>query len=182
MIKIDLEKYKNLKLKCLIDSAAIEKRITQMAAEIDRDFAGESVYFVGILKGAFVFLTDLCRKIKIPCECAFMAVSSYGNEKVSSGKVKITKDIEEDVEGRNVIIVEDIVDTGITLNFLREYMLTRRPKSLRICTLLSKTECRLIDVKVEYMGFEIPNKFVVGYGLDYEQFLRNLPYIATVEE
>jgi len=182
MAKIDIEKYKNLKMKCLIDNDSINGRVTEIAETINRDFAGESVYLVGILKGAFIFLTDLCRKINVPCECAFMAVSSYGNEKTSSGKVKITKDIDEDIEGKNVIIVEDIVDTGITLNFLKEYMLTRRPKALKICALLSKTECRLIDVKVDYIGFEIPDKFVLGYGLDYEQFLRNLPYIAAVEE
>lgn len=173
-------KNQHLKVQKIISEDELRERICEMAAKISADYKDESVYLVGILKGAFMFMSELCRHITIPCECSFLGVSSYGNEKTTSGKVRITKDIEEDVEGKNVIIVEDIIDTGITLNFLKEYMKTRNPRSVRICSLLSKPSCRKVDLEIDYIGFEIPNEFVIGFGLDYEQYLRNLPYVATV--
>ena len=174
-------KNKEIRFKKIISETQIQNRVRELATRISIDFQGESVYLVAILKGAFVLLSDLAKYITVPCECGFMGVSSYGNARVSSGNVRITKDLDEDIEGKNVIIVEDIIDTGITLSFLKEYMRTRKPKDVRICSLLSKTECRKADVVVEYIGFEIANEFVIGYGLDYEQYLRNLPYIASVK-
>lgn len=169
-----------LKVQKIISEDELRDRIKEMAAQISADYKDESVYLVGILKGAFMFMAELCRHITISCECSFLGVSSYGNEKTTSGKVKITKDIEEDIEGKNVIIIEDIIDTGVTLNFLKEYMKTRNPKSVKICSLLSKPSCRKVELDIDYVGFEIPNEFVIGFGLDYEQYLRNLPYVASV--
>jgi len=173
-------KNQHLKIQKMISEEELHERISEIAAQINSDYKDESVYLVGILKGAFMFMAKLCSYINIPCECSFLGVSSYGNEKASSGKVKITKDIEEDIEGKNVIIVEDIIDTGITLNFLKQYMKTRNPKSVKVCSLLSKPSCRKVELDIDYIGFEIPNEFVIGFGLDYEQYLRNLPYIASV--
>lgn len=170
----------HLKVQKIISEDELRDRIKEMAAQISADYKDESVYLVGILKGAFMFMAELCRHITVTCECSFLGVSSYGNEKTTTGKVKITKDIEEDIEGKNVIIIEDIIDTGVTLNFLKEYMKTRSPKSVRICSLLSKPSCRKVELDIDYVGFEIPNEFVIGFGLDYEQYLRNLPYVASV--
>ncbi|MEZ7891848.1 MAG: hypoxanthine phosphoribosyltransferase [Candidatus Wallbacteria bacterium] len=175
------KKIAELKIETLISETDIKKRIKIMADQINNDYKDQSVYLICVLKGAFVFATDLCRQITVPCECGFMAVSSYGNAKKSSGKVKITKDLDEDIENKNVIIIEDIVDTGITLNFLKEYISTRQPKSLKICSLLSKPSCRKLSINIDYIGFEIEDKFVIGYGLDYEQYYRNLPYVAIVK-
>ncbi len=169
-----------LKVQKIISEEELRDRIKEMASQINEDYKDESIYLVGILKGAFMFMAELCRHVIIPCECSFLGVSSYGNEKTTSGKVKITKDIEEDIEGKNVIIIEDIIDTGVTLSFLKEYMKTRNPKSVRICSLLSKPSCRKVELNIDYIGFEIPNEFVIGFGLDYEQYLRNLPYVASV--
>lgn len=175
-------KNQNLKVKVLINSEELFNKISEIGNKISNDFKNEEIYLVGILKGAFMFMTYLCQHIKVPCECAFLGVSSYGNEKISSGKVKITKDIEEDIEGKNIIIVEDIIDTGITINFLKEYFKTRKPKNIKVCSLLSKPACRKIDLDIDYLGFEIENVFVIGFGLDYEQYLRNLPFIGTIIE
>ena len=174
------EKNFEIKTETLISEAAIQNRVRQIAEQINNDYNGSSIYLICVLKGAFMFFTDLCRYIKVPCECGFMAVSSYGNAQKSTGKVKITKDLDEDIEGKNVIILEDIVDTGITLDFLKEYISTRKPKNVKICSLLSKPSCRKIAIDINYLGFEIEDKFVIGYGLDYEQYYRNLPYVAVV--
>lgn len=161
----------------------LNERIAQMGAEITKKFAGESVYLVCILKGSIFFTTELAKRIELPMTIDFMSVSSYGAETRSSGVVNIKKDLEQSIEGENVIIVEDIVDSGNTLSRLVSLFKSRNPKTLTICTLLDKSDRRVVhDLKVDYTGFVIPDKFVVGYGLDYDQRYRNLPYIGFVED
>ena len=161
----------------------LNERIAQMGAEITKKFAGESVYLVCILKGSIFFTTELAKRIELPMTIDFMSVSSYGAETRSSGVVNIKKDLEQSIEGENVIIVEDIVDSGNTLSRLVSLFKSRNPKTLTICTLLDKPDRRVVqDLKVDYTGFVIPDKFVVGYGLDYDQRYRNLPYIGFVED
>ena len=161
----------------------LNERIAQMGAEITKKFAGESVYLVCILKGSIFFTTELAKRIELPMTIDFMSVSSYGAETRSSGVVNIKKDLEQSIEGENVIIVEDIVDSGNTLSRLVSLFKSRNPKTLTICTLLDKPDRRVFhDLKVDYTGFVIPDKFVVGYGLDYDQRYRNLPYIGFVED
>ncbi|WP_018963214.1 hypoxanthine phosphoribosyltransferase [Coprothermobacter platensis] len=166
--------------KVLISQDDLQRRIRELGQEISYDYAGKTPLFVGILKGAFIFLSDLIRNISIPCHLDFMQVSSYGGGTDSSGIVKILKDLDISVEGRNVIIVEDIVDTGITMKHLLELLSARKPASLSVCTLLDKKERREVDVDLDYVGFEIPNAFVVGYGLDYAEYYRNLPFIGVL--
>ena len=161
----------------------LNERIAQMGAEITKKFAGQSVYLVCILKGSIFFTTELAKRIELPMTIDFMSVSSYGAETRSSGVVNIKKDLENSIEGENVIVVEDIVDSGHTLSRLMSLFESRNPKSLTICTLLDKPERRVVDdLKVDYTGFVIPDKFVVGFGLDYDQRYRNLPYIGFVED
>lgn len=161
----------------------LNERIAQMGAEITKKFAGESVYLVCILKGSIFFTTELAKRIALPMTIDFMSVSSYGAETRSSGVVNIKKDLEQSIEGENVIVVEDIVDSGHTLSRLMSLFESRNPKTLTICTLLDKPERRVVDnLKVDYTGFVIPDKFVVGFGLDYDQRYRNLPYIGFVED
>ena len=167
----------------LLSSEAIQARIASLAAEISRDYpAGEEIHLVAILKGAFLLLGDLIRAMPRTVTIDFMAVSSYGKGTSSSGEVRMIKDLDSGLEGRNVIIVEDIVDTGLTLSYLREILHARNPKTLRTACLLSKPSRRKIDVKVEYVGFTIEDRFVVGYGLDYAERFRNLPYIGVLNE
>lgn len=170
----------NYDIEVLLSEEQISKRVGEIAAEISADFAGEEVMLVGILKGAVIFMADICRKMTVPVELDFMAVSSYGSATVSSGAVQIIKDIEVSIEGKNIIVVEDIVDSGLTLKYLLENLWSRGPASVKTCVLLDKPEARKVDVKIDYMGFEIPNKFAVGYGLDYAQKLRNLPYVGVL--
>ncbi len=161
----------------------LNERIAQMGAEITKKFAGESVYLVCILKGSIFFTTELAKRIELPMTIDFMSVSSYGAETRSSGVVNIKKDLENSIEGENVIVVEDIVDSGHTLSRLMSLFASCNPKTLTICTLLDKPERRVVeDLKVDYTGFVIPDKFVVGFGLDYDQRYRNLPYIGFVED
>ena len=161
----------------------LNERIAQMCAEITKRFAGESVYLVCILKGSIFFTTELAKRIELPMTIDFMSVSSYGAATRSSGVVNIKKDLEQSIEGENVIVVEDIVDSGHTLSRLVSLFESRKPKTLTICTLLDKPERRVVDdLKVDYTGFVIPDKFVVGFGLDYDQRYRNLPYIGFVED
>lgn len=161
----------------------LNERIAQMGAEITKKFEGESVYLVCILKGSIFFTTELAKRIELPMTIDFMSVSSYGAATSSSGVVNVKKDLEQSVEGENVIIVEDIVDSGHTLSRLVSLFESRKPKTLTICTLLDKPERRVVnDLKVDYTGFVIPDKFVVGFGLDYDQRYRNLPYIGFVED
>jgi len=164
----------------LITSDALQARIAELGAEISRDYAGQDLLLLSVLKGSVLFIADLMRQITVPHAIDFMATSSYGGGQISSGAVQILKDLDQPIEGRNVLIVEDIIDTGYTLSYLVRLLQVRRPKSLRICTLLNKASRREVDVPVDYIGFDIPNKFVLGYGLDFNQLYRNLPYIAVL--
>ena len=164
----------------LVSEDDLRRRITELGAELARDYTGKDLLLVGILKGAVLFLSDLMRYIDIPAEIDFMAVSSYGSATKSSGVVQIMKDLEEPIEGRDVLIVEDIVDTGLTLRYLLSTLEGRGPRSIEVCTLLSKPAARVVEVPVKYVGFEIPREFVVGYGMDYQQRYRGLPYVAVL--
>jgi hypoxanthine phosphoribosyltransferase len=164
----------------LISGAAIQQRIQEMAAEIRRDIPGEDIHFVCVLKGAFLFLADLVRAMDGGVTLDFMATSSYGAEQASSGEVRLLKDLDAGLEGRHVVIIEDIVDTGLTLHYLQGILRARGPQSLRTACLLSKPSRRKVDVQVEYVGFTIADRFVVGFGLDYAERHRNLPYIGVM--
>ena len=168
-------------IRILLPENKIAERVAELAAQIDADYAGESVHLICILKGSIFFTCELAKRITVPVTLDFMSVSSYGDGTVSSGAVRINKDLDETLEGRNVIDVEDIVDSGRTLSYLLENLGSRGPKSLRLCTLLDKPDRRVTDVVVDYTGFEIPDEFVVGYGLDYAQKYRNLPFVGIVE-
>ena len=161
--------------------AEIDKKIRELGARISEDYAGESVCLICILKGGVFFTCELAKRLNMPVSMDFMSVSSYGAGTVSSGVVRIIKDLDEPLEGKNVLIVEDIIDSGNTLYYLMDVLQRRKPASLHLCTLLDKPDRRVKDVKVDYTGFEIPDEFVVGYGLDYAQKYRNLPYIGVVE-
>ena len=170
------------KLKVLISEEKLSKRIEEMAKEISVDYNNEEIVLICILKGAVYFAVDLSKKItNIPITLDFMKASSYGNNKETSGKVKLELDLGTNIENKNVIIVEDIVDSGYTLNYLYNYLIEKNPKTLKICVLLDKKERRKKNIKVDYTGFEIENKFIVGYGLDYKDKYRNLPYIGYIE-
>lgn len=164
-----------------ITEEEIEKRVAEMGAQISKEYGDEPVFLICILKGSIFFTCELAKRITSPVEIDFMSVSSYGSGTTSSGVVKIGKDLDCSIEGKNVLVVEDIIDSGRTLSYLLENLKTRNPKSLKLCTLLDKPERRVCDVKVDYVGFVIPDEFVVGYGLDYDQQYRNLPYIGFVE-
>ncbi|MDO4166001.1 MAG: hypoxanthine phosphoribosyltransferase [Eubacteriales bacterium] len=159
----------------------VHARILEMAEQINQDYEGKSLHIICVLKGSVFFCCDLVRHLTIPVTIDFMAVSSYGNETRSSGRLRITKDLDEDIDDLDCLIVEDIIDSGNTLKMTRDLLSARNAASMKICTLLDKPSCRETEVKVDYTGFEIPDKFVVGYGLDYAQKYRNLPYIASVE-
>jgi hypoxanthine phosphoribosyltransferase len=159
----------------------VDKRIKEIGEQISRDYAGKSVHLVCVLKGGSFFMCELAKRITVPVSLDFMSVSSYGKDTKSSGVVKIVKDLDESLKDKDVIVVEDIVDSGRTLSYLLEMLNDRGPRSLHLCTLLDKPERRVIDVTVDYTGFAIPDEFVVGYGLDYDQKYRNLPYIGVVE-
>jgi hypoxanthine phosphoribosyltransferase len=165
----------------LIDADELAARVAELGRDITRDYAGEEPILIGVLTGAVVFLADLMRAMGIPVQCEFMAVSSYGAGVRSSGVVKITADLTVSIEGRHVMIVEDIIDTGRTIAYLRRNLQTRQPRSLRVCALLDKVERREVPVELDYIGFTIPNEFVVGYGLDYAGLYRNLAYLAALD-
>ena len=164
----------------LIEEDALRDRIAELGTEISADYAGKDLLLVGVLKGAVFFMADLMRQISVPCEVDFMAISSYGASTDSSGVVRILKDLDESIEGRNVLVVEDIIDSGLTLSYLKRTLSARRPASLEICALLTKPERREVEVPVRYTGFEIPNRFVVGYGLDFAERYRNLRYVGVL--
>jgi len=166
----------------LITESEIQKKVDELAEKISRDFEGKTVTLVCILKGGVMFMVDLAKKIKLNVEFDFMDVSSYGSGTQSSGNIKINKDLENPIEGKNIIIVEDIIDSGRTLNYLYRYLKDKKPAVIKICTLLDKPERRVFDIKVDYAGFEIPDKYIVGYGLDYAEKYRNLPYIGALEK
>lgn len=165
----------------LITEEEIIKRAKEIGQQITQDYKGEEVLFVGILKGAVLWLSDVIKNVELDTKIDFMAVSSYGAETKSSGVVRIIKDLDTGIEGKNVIIVEDIIDSGITLNYLKGYLQGRMPKSLKICTLLDKPAGRRTDIRGDYIGFEVEDIFIVGYGLDYDQKYRNLPYISYLK-
>lgn len=167
-------------LEVLYTREQIAERVTQMGAEISRDLAGEKLVMVGVLKGAALFLSDLARAVDVDATFDFVAVSSYGKGTRTSGAVKLIKDLDEPIEGKNVLIVEDILDTGLTLGYLRKFFLQQRPKSLRIATLLDKPSRRIEKIDADYVGFSIPNLFVIGYGMDYAERYRNLPDICIL--
>ena len=164
----------------LVQADELQHRIKEMAAEVSRDYAGKDLLLIGVLKGAVFFLSDLMRHLDIPCEVDFMAVASYGSSTDSSGVVRILKDLDAPLEGRNVLIVEDIVDSGLTLQYLMRTLEARGPASLEVCALLTKPERRTVDLPTRYIGFEIPDKFAIGYGLDHAERFRNLPYVAAL--
>jgi hypoxanthine phosphoribosyltransferase len=166
----------------LVPAEDLTRRIRELAAEVSRDYAGKDLLLVGVLKGAVLFLSDLMRHLDVPCEVDFMAVASYGSATKSSGVVRILKDLDMVIEDRNVLIVEDIVDSGLTLQYLLRNLEGRNPRSLEVCALLVKPERQKVDLRTKYVGFEIPNKFVVGYGLDFDERYRNLPYVAALKE
>ena len=168
-------------IRAMLSEEEVDKRIKEIGEQISRDYAGRQVHLVCVLKGGSFFLCELAKRITVPVSLDFMSVSSYGSDTKSSGVVKIVKDLDESLKGKNVIVVEDIVDSGRTLSYLLEMLKDRGPESLRLCTLLDKPDRRVIDVNVDYTGFQIPDEFVVGYGLDYDQRYRNLPYIGVVE-
>ncbi|WP_105616786.1 hypoxanthine phosphoribosyltransferase [Vallitalea okinawensis] len=170
------------KVDVLISQEELTARIKELGEQISKDYEGKELTLICVLKGGVMFMVDLAKEITVPLTMDFMAVSSYGNEKVSSGIVKIVKDLDEPIEGKNLLIVEDIIDSGRTLHYLVNILKERKPESIKICTLLDKPEQRVVDVEVDYVGFTIPDKFVLGYGLDYEQFLRNIPYIGVMRE
>ncbi len=165
----------------LISEEEINNKVSELAAQISRDYENKNPVFIGILKGSFVFMADLMRKVNIYCDIDFMAVSSYGNKSASTGAVKINKDLSQDIEGRDVVIIEDILDSGLTLSYLKKYLMNRNPNSIKICTLLDKPARRVADITADYFGFDIPDAFVVGYGLDYAERYRNLPYIGVLK-
>jgi hypoxanthine phosphoribosyltransferase len=165
----------------LVTAEDLQRRVIELGEEISRDYAGRSLLLVGVLKGAVFFLSDLMRFIDIPVEVDFMAVASYGSATDSSGVVRILKDLDASIEGRDVLIVEDIVDSGLTLQYLLRNLGSRNPRTLEVCALLTKPERRKVDLPTRYVGFEIPDRFVVGYGLDYAERHRNLPFVAALE-
>jgi hypoxanthine phosphoribosyltransferase len=164
----------------LLDERRIQEKVAELADRISRDYAGHEVLLVGVLKGAVVLMADLCRRLTVPHEVDFMAVSSYGAATESSGVVRLLKDLDTDLSGKHVILIEDIVDSGLTLEYLVETLSPRRPASLEVCVLLTKPEKLQTDLKVRYKGFDIPSAFVVGYGLDYAERYRSLPFLATL--
>ena len=166
----------------LIEEEPLQARIAELGAEISSEYEGRDLLLVGVLKGAVFFMADLMRELTIPCEIDFMAISSYGAATDSSGVVRILKDLDTNIAGRDVLVVEDIIDSGLTLSYLIRNLESREPSSLEVCALLTKPSRREIDVPVRYVGFEIPNKFVVGYGLDFAERYRNLPYVGVLDE
>ena len=167
--------------KILVEEDTLRGRIAELGAEVSSDYAGRDLLLVGVLKGAVFFMADLMRNLTIPCEVDFMAISSYGASTDSSGVVRILKDLDVNIEGRDVLVVEDIIDSGLTLSYLIRNLESRNPATLEVCALLTKPARREIDVNVRYTGFEIPNEFVIGYGLDYAERYRNLPYVAVLD-
>jgi hypoxanthine phosphoribosyltransferase len=169
-------------LRVVVEADVLQRRVAELGAELSRDYEGRELFMMGVLKGAVFFLADLMREVHVPCELDFMAVSSYGSLTDSSGVVRILKDLDASIEGKDVLIVEDIVDSGLTLNYLLRNLRGRNPRSLEVCALLVKPARRKIELPIRYVGFEIPDRYVVGYGLDLDQRYRNLPYVAAIDD
>lgn len=168
-------------LRVLYTEEELQRRVRELGAAITEDYRGKSPFFLGVLKGSFIFMADLLRCVDLPCAMDFMAVSSYGSGTKTTGAVRITKDLTKDIEGLDVIIVEDILDSGVTLSYLKDYLLRRDPASVSIVTLLDKPERRIADIRADYFGFTVPDEFIVGYGLDFAERYRNLPYIGVLK-
>ena len=166
----------------LVEAEDLQRRVAELGQEISGDYEGRDLVMIGVLKGAVLFIADLMRQLTVPCEIDFMAVSSYGSATDSSGVVRILKDLEAPIEGRDVLIVEDIIDSGLTLQYLVRNLRARAPGTLEVCALLTKPERRRVELPIRYVGFEIPNRYVIGYGLDYAQRYRNLSYVAVLNE
>jgi hypoxanthine phosphoribosyltransferase len=166
----------------LVPADALSRRVTELAAEVSRDYAGKDLVLIGVLKGAVFFLSDLMRQLEVPVEVDFMAVASYGSATKSSGVVRILKDLDAVIEGRDVLIIEDIVDSGLTLQYLLRNLAGRNPASLEVCALLIKPERRKVELQTRYVGFEIPDRFAIGYGLDHRERYRNLPFVAALKD
>ncbi len=166
----------------LVASEELQSRVRELGAELSRDYEGRDLVMVGVLKGAILFIADLMRELTVPCEVDFMAVSSYGSDKDSSGVVRILKDLDAPIQGRDVLIVEDIIDSGLTLHYLMRNLKARNPRSVEVCALLTKPERRRVDLPIRYVGFEIANTFAIGYGLDHGQRYRNLGFVAALNE
>jgi hypoxanthine phosphoribosyltransferase len=166
----------------LVSADDLQRRVAELGAEISRDYVGRDLVMIGVLKGAVLFLADLMRSLTVPCEIDFMAVSSYGSSTDSSGVVRILKDLDAPIEGRDAVLVEDIVDSGLTLHYLLRNLHARNPRSLEVCALLTKPERRRVELPIRYVGFEIPNRFAIGYGLDHGQRYRNLGYVAALTD
>jgi hypoxanthine phosphoribosyltransferase len=166
----------------IVTQEQMRTRIRELGRQIASDYAGKDLVLIGVLKGAYAFYADLARAIRIPMRVEFIVVTSYGSGKKSSGKVKLVSDLTEPIAGKDVLLVEDIVDSGLTIQHLLKTLSRRKPRSLKVCTLLSKPERRTVEVDLEYVGFKIPNRFIVGYGLDYQQKYRNLPYLAALDQ
>lgn len=169
------------KVNVMFSEEEVDKRIKELGEQISKDYAGKEVHLVCVLRGGVFFMCELSKRINIPVSMDFMSVSSYGNDSKSSGVVKIVKDLDDSLEGKHVIVVEDIIDSGRTLSCLLEMLMERKPASLKLCTLLDKPDRRVVEVPIDYTGFSVPDEFIVGYGLDYAQKYRNLPYIGVVE-
>jgi hypoxanthine phosphoribosyltransferase len=177
-----MQDYREFLAEILIDEKSLQNRVAELGAEISRDYAGEDLLLICILRGGLVFMVDLMRRITVPHQLDFMAVSSYGaGVRQSGGSVRLSLDLKTDIRGKNVLLVEDIVDSGNTIAYVLEFLQTRQPRSLKVCTLLDKAERRETPVPIDYRGFSIPNKFVFGYGLDLDEYYRNLPFIAVVD-
>ncbi len=168
--------------KILIGEAELKAIVEKLGKQITEDYKGKNVLLIGVLKGSVIFMADLMRTIDLPCNIDFMAVSSYGNGTESTGRVKINKDLDSDIQGKDIIIIEDILDSGKTLYYLRDILSARKPASIKICTLFDKPERREADIKADYVGSLVPNEFIVGYGLDYSEYYRNLPFIGVLKE
>ena len=165
----------------IVTQEEMRARIKELGKQISNDYTGKDLVLVGVLKGAYAFYADLARAIRIPMRVDFLIVTSYGSQSKTSGKVKVITELTEDIKGKDVLLVEDIVDSGLTVQYLTKTLAKQKPRSVKVCTLLSKPERRTIDVPLDYIGFKIPNKYVVGYGLDYQQKYRNLPYLAVLD-
>jgi hypoxanthine phosphoribosyltransferase len=165
----------------LVEAEDLQRRVRELGVEISRDYVDRDLIMIGVLKGAVLFMADLMRELEVPCEVDFMAVSSYGSATDSSGVVRILKDLDASIEGRDVLLVEDIVDSGLTLHYLLKSLGARDPRTLEVCALLTKPERRRVDLPIKYVGFEIPNRFAIGYGLDHAQRYRNLSYVAALQ-
>ncbi len=177
-----MEDYRNLLAEILIDEKTLQNRVAELGAQISRDYAGQDLLLICILRGGMIFLVDLMRQITIPHQIDFMAISSYGSgARQSEGDVRLTLDLQTNIHNKNVLLVEDIIDSGHTLSYVLEFLTTRQPNTLRVCTLLDKKERREVDIPINYCGFVIPNKFVFGYGLDLDEYYRNLPFVGVVD-